>query len=1503
MRFYSPFPEHLFRKQVLADTNPLVEELKAKYEESLTSRKLSDTLDGFFDAQEEVRIIVELESKPGIVIASSRNISYEQLSAGEKSQISTNLLAEQQTVKNMIQSKSISMEYKNSFTVAMNGFSGIVKFNEIEIIERIPNVKKVYLANEYEKPETKIDMVTSGDMVTASEVWQLDYEGEEQVVAILDTGIDYTHKDMVLPAGTDVALTSSEVNAMGLKGKYFTSKVPYGYNYYDLNNEVIDKGPDPSMHGMHVAGTAGANGDVENGGIRGIAPMSQLLAMKVFSNDPIYATTFSDIYLVAIDESIKLGADVINMSLGSTASFYVADSAENVALQNAVDNGIVAAVSAGNSGMINYGNPTAFGPYAWASNPDVGVVGAPGLNAPTIQVASVENTNQQARYLSYKVGEMEKKAAMTLAGPTNPATLAANLEYAYGGFGSPEELTEVSGKVALISRGSYAFTDKITNAKNAGAIAVIVFNNQGDDLINMQYPAGLTIPAVFIGQSAGVELRDLETKVLTFESGTIQVANPAAGQMSDFSSWGTTPTLELKPEITAPGGQIYSTMNNDSYGVMSGTSMAAPHVAGGSALVMEYVDAQFPELSPKEKSEMVKKLLMNTAAPILDSYDYDISPRSQGAGLMNLFGAVSTPVTLESALTGEAKVELYDFASKKFSMKLTATNHSNEELTYEVDTTVLKDYTLPLEGVQVTGLGSDYMNAVVDAPEVVVVPANGTASFTVTVDFSEDPIPENRFVEGFVRLVDPADTKPTVTVPYVGFYGDWGEPPIIDGLATSSAFGPSYFSFSGFGLIYEDSIYFNESEEIFINPGTEIGAEEGTDHTFPILSFMRNAEEVNYRITDAEGKVLRTIYTSQFERKDFTDGGRYNPYSIILDGLWDGTVKGNVVEEGQYYYEISAKIQGDREFQTYKMPVTVDLTAPEVEFLSYDEATRTLTFKAMDEASGLYAFIIGEDVIYAEDGKDTYTYTLPEEAPDVATIEVVAADAILNMASYEVDVPFDEEPYIYILEPALLEMYTESTIHVEGYVTNVNFLEKVLINETVEATLEFVENAKVLHPDDASVLYEGPAFKYTADVELEDGYQEMTIQAISENGAEGSLARRFYVDTTAPVLEAEVLDRESNSSEATIRLTMSDNLGYLTLFEADSQIFKYEADLVISGQTEKVFDYDVTLVDGENTFEFLLVDGAGHETMKSVTILMADIPRIEGETRFETAVEVSKAQFESAQDVVLAAGMNFPDALAGAVLASNLNGPLLLTHQDSLNLATKAELERLGAANVHILGGPVAVSEDVEAEIEALGYNVIRYAGEDRFETATLIGEVVSTESTNTVVLTNGFEYGELLAANAYASYHNYPALFTSANVLNGFTKDALVDWGITDVMVIGDVSTISEAVVNELEDLGMTVERIAGSNRELTSLEIAKRFFPGTTRAVVSYGYDYPDGLVGGSYAASLNAPVLLVDSDSIEADVLEYIGNNIEEIVILGGPVAVNDDVLVAIYNALME
>lgn len=195
------------------------------------------------------------------------------------------------------------------------------------------------------------------------------------VVGIIDTGIDPSHRDMVLNDETKAELTESEISGMKesshLLGNYYTEKVPYGYNYMDENEEILDLGEGASMHGMHVAGTAGANGDEENGGIKGVAPEAQLLALKVFGNDPDMQTTWGDIYIKAIDDAIILGADVLNMSLGSTAGFVSAEDPEQQAVSRAVDNGILMSISAGNSAHFGNGfaNPS-------ASNPDIGVSGS-----------------------------------------------------------------------------------------------------------------------------------------------------------------------------------------------------------------------------------------------------------------------------------------------------------------------------------------------------------------------------------------------------------------------------------------------------------------------------------------------------------------------------------------------------------------------------------------------------------------------------------------------------------------------------------------------------------------------------------------------------------------------------------------------------------------------------------------------------------------------------------------------------------------------------------------------------------------------------------------------------------------------------------------------------------------------------------------------------------------------------------------------------------------------
>ncbi|MCS0542945.1 S8 family serine peptidase, partial [Aeromonas veronii] len=242
----------------------------------------------------------------------------------------------------------------------------------------------VYIATEYKIPNEEVEMKYSKELVQAQEAWrEYNFKGEGMVVGIIDSGIDPSHKDMILTDSSTAKLTQDEVDSdiseFDLPGQFWNEKVPYGWNYMDNNEDILDDDVDTGMHGMHVAGTVAANGDEETGGIKGVAPEAQLLALRVFGEG--VPSTYGDIYIKAIDDALKLGADVLNMSLGSTAGFVDADSPEQQAVKRAVDNGVVMSISAGNSALFADGY---FYPYA--SNPDYGVVGSPSVSYDSISV-------------------------------------------------------------------------------------------------------------------------------------------------------------------------------------------------------------------------------------------------------------------------------------------------------------------------------------------------------------------------------------------------------------------------------------------------------------------------------------------------------------------------------------------------------------------------------------------------------------------------------------------------------------------------------------------------------------------------------------------------------------------------------------------------------------------------------------------------------------------------------------------------------------------------------------------------------------------------------------------------------------------------------------------------------------------------------------------------------------------------------------------------------------
>ncbi|SFA83532.1 lactocepin [Lentibacillus halodurans] len=899
--------------------------------ENLTPENLEPTI----DPEKEVRAIVEIDGEAPIEKATKKGIKFGNLSVTEKKQFINEAKAKKKAVKDTMKGKNVNAKALQEFDTVVNGFSVKVPYKDFESIKDIPNVKEVYIANEYERPIAEPDMAHSKELVEAQQAWRdYDFKGEGMVVGVIDTGIDHEHQDMVLSDSSSVKLTEDYVNGTieeeELPGRYYTDKVPYGYNYMDENHEYTDDFPGASSHGTHVAGSVGANGDKDNGGILGVAPKAQLLNLKVFGNDPEFQSTYGDVYIKAIDDAIKLDADVLNMSLGSTAGFVDDESPEQQAVTRAVDNGVLMSISAGNSAMFGDGY---FYPYA--SNPDYGVAGSPGVADDSLQVASFENDLMTVDALEYSVDGETGSTGYLSASQADPPTDGSAIELVEAGLGYPEnyEGKDVEGKFALVKRGELDFVTKALNAQDAGAAGIFVYNNE-DGMVHMASDPEVVIPQLFLSKSDGdllaEAIADGQDVSVSFHGETTSIVNPDAEQMSDFSSWGLTPNLDFKPEITAPGGQIYSTLNNGEYGIKSGTSMAAPHISGGGALVLERIDQEF-DYEGADRVNLAKNIMMNTGKTV-DFEGAPVSPRRQGSGMMQLHAALSTPVMVTESETGEAKVALKEITEDVVSFELTAENFTDEAVTYEVEANAQTDSPVDGGGVLVTAPNLFPATELDDAATVdntVEVPANGTVTFDVTIDVNDwngdlNAIFTNGYwLEGFVTLTDPTDVHPTLTVPYAGFKGEWDEAPIFD-----TADENSYYDMTGIATDLGDENYGFFEEKAVISPN----GDGELDDALLVVSFLRNAESVNFNVLDADGNVVETLTEESYVRKNYYDSGLAPAYSLDPERTWDGTINGESAPDGQYFLQAEAVIDFDgAEQQSIELPISLDTAGPEVE--------------------------------------------------------------------------------------------------------------------------------------------------------------------------------------------------------------------------------------------------------------------------------------------------------------------------------------------------------------------------------------------------------------------------------------------------------------------------------------------------------------------------------------------------------------------------------------------
>ncbi|MFC4409957.1 S8 family serine peptidase [Chungangia koreensis] len=1152
--------------------------------------------------EENVRIIVELTDAPTIEKATQQGVLYKELSRTERQNLERAVEGKQQNVKASIQKAAPTIKFKADFTTVFNGFSAEVKAGLVEKIANTPGVKAVYESTEYERPVEKPEMVYSKELVQAQQAWnEYGFKGEGMVVGVIDTGIDPDHKDMVLTDDASGEITSAEVEALLENGsiedgKYYTAKVPFGYNYMDNNDIIRDIGPDASMHGMHVAGTVGANGNEENGGIKGVAPEAQLLALKVFGNDPLFPSTYGDIYIEAIDDAIKLGADVINMSLGSTAGFVDSKNPEQQAVKRAVNNGVLVAISAGNSALFGDGY---FYPYA--ENQDYGLTGSPSVSYESFGVASFENSTLTAYSYKYAFdGADAGRALYLLANTADPSeTFSGPVEIMAAGLGKPADFAgkDFNGKVALVQRGELPFTEKGLNAQAAGAVGIIIYNN-AEGTVNMASDPAITIPYMFSLKADGDALKSAldagQTVTVQFDGQFTNTANPLAGQMSAFTSWGPTPNLDFKPEITAPGGNIFSTLNDNKYGIMSGTSMAAPHVAGGTALVMERVDKEF-KLKKSKRIQMAKNLMMNTAKPVEFAEGEYVSPRRQGAGLMQLANALNTNVVVTNKATGEAKVALKEITGNVATFTLEAENFSNRDATYNVDVAVQTDYPVDAGGVYITPqnqVGSLVVTEDVDIDAVnqITVPKKGKAVFDVSIDLGSleglrSFFTNGFFVDGFVTLTDPNEEitgNPQLTVPFFGFNGGWDDAPLFDYFAWNPM---TYWGYTA--LADEQGSFITGGGAFDTNRfGFSPNNDGVRDQAVPVFSLMRNAKEFKVEVVDAKGNVVRTLRTAKELRKHYISAAGQPPYTYSPNYAWDGKINGKVAADGQYFIKLSGVIDfAGAEWQSISYPVKVDTKVPTAK-VAYDSTTKTVKLSNVSDGDGTgieyWQVLVNGEVVSGKLAADAIEYVITQEVPEKAKVEVAFADSASNYGVAKVGGE-KNEPVIYINEPGFFSAYGTGEVLVEGRVEDESDIKSLTINgEEVDE-------------------FDGLNFSHV--LTLTDGVKDVKVAAtdIYDNFME--IRRIIFVDTAAPELTVENAPSNVKKETVKVKVNFKDNFDQMRLTVNGDEKFNQE---LSEPYTMKGFNKTITvelaLVEGDNEFVFEVEDLVGHKTTQTIVI-------------------------------------------------------------------------------------------------------------------------------------------------------------------------------------------------------------------------------------------------------------------------------------------------------------
>lgn len=833
-------------------------------------------------------------------------------------------------------------------------------------------------------------------------------------IAVLDTGLDTAHPAFAnAPADAKFTkdyvsgiLQAADLNAEALMpgvtadDVYLSAKIPFAFDYAGKDAQVApgSKWDAANLeHGTHVAGISAGYAVDGEGAVTfsGVAPDAQVIPMKVFDDSGTGATTTT--ILAALEDAYRLGVDAVNLSLGSYCGFTVDEDALINDVYNKLDAaGVMVITAAGNETSSSYMN--SYGTDApLTGDPDNSVVAAPSVYPANLSIASVEGQEIYANYVllgDEKITYTDSQTSflgldsyvslLKIYGDVSD-DLAAPYDYVMvPGYGadSDYEGIDVTGKIAVVQRGGtdkngepITFVTKIQNALWKNAIGILVYNNDTehpDDCSIRMATNYYQLPAAFISYNAAQKLAAkagsgvgiTPTAELTAEP------NPSAGQMSTFTSIGAAPDLRIKPELSAVGGNVYSSIptieGKGDYASMSGTSMASPYVAGASVLVKSYMAENWT--GSYDAASMTENLMMSTASPVVDpETKLPYSPRLQGSGLIDLSAATSSDVVLytDADQYGDTKpvLDLGDDVAKNGSYDLTfhARNMGKDAAQYDVSVIAMSPAVLEQDGKTYMSSHDEALDVTVSGDKTVTLAAGATGDVKVSISLSQsqkaklDAAYENGiYVEGFVVLTA-KDGSADLSIPFLAYCGDWSAPGMLDYATMLNEDTVPYSQLSTeLGAYFTSSFAYRLGANLFVTmdgaENTSLKAEHITISPngdtymdgveFVNVSQMRNASALHFTVTNADGQevwsdavtnVPKTIYAS-------SQGGPIpaTMYQDMAPDAWYGTDnEGNALPDGQYYYTITADPVTDHESRnvrdTLTFPVYIDTQAPQLD--------------------------------------------------------------------------------------------------------------------------------------------------------------------------------------------------------------------------------------------------------------------------------------------------------------------------------------------------------------------------------------------------------------------------------------------------------------------------------------------------------------------------------------------------------------------------------------------